>query len=455
MAQPLAPPSPPTTTTSTGHHTTHKKHNRHHVKRRSAGRVHVTKLAPMARANTSHTDTEADIEHHDNNNGNHKRPHMRRSQSQRSLNRLSNGDRKSGGGLTALAPIHPSKTSSSAAAATTSSPPTTPSPPPSATENDEEEEEQQKPSRSKKQQPQQQRSKQDEKGQTSSSSSTTIAPRKDSPAFFVSSQAPAAPVEQTFNAVAKNLVSSNNTSHTSLPSIQPSSNHRSSQPLRSQFIDETIDIHHHHHSKQRTPPVTTAPPTPTTPADANGKRLSNVAAAANAQPPGMSRTQQKLLLQRQHCLVDDENNLGHPKNMRRLTRELERVGREYQCVRRYHDPMMESLQRCLEQQQQQQQQPRMRLSQRTRSSAVLPTFTESAATTTTAHLEPHYEQRQAIHRRHLQLKMMAQQGHSHYHPVDPPPSPTQSAATGTLNIIRWSAGVLLDRVWNGSSSSYS
>ncbi|KAJ8662756.1 hypothetical protein O0I10_001720 [Lichtheimia ornata] len=450
MAQPLAPPSPPTTTTSTGHHTTHKKHNRHHVKRRSAGRVHVTKLAPMARANTSHTDTEADIEHHDNNNGNHKRPHMRRSQSQRSLNRLSNGERKGGGGLTALAPIHPSKTSSTvaAAAATTSSPPTTPSPPPSATENDEEEE--QKPSRPKKQQqPQQQRSKQDEKGQSS-----TIAPRKDSPAFFVSSQAPAAPIEQTFNAVAKNLVSSNNTSsHTSLPSIQPSSNHRSSQPLRSQFIDETIDIHHHH-PKQRTPVSSTATATTTT-ADANGKRLSNVAAAANAQPPGMSRTQQKLLLQRQHCLVDDENNLGHPKNMRRLTRELERVGREYQCVRRYHDPMMESLQRCLEQQQQQQQQPRMRLSQRTRSSAVLPTFTESAATTTTAHLEPHYEQRQAIHRRHLQLKMMAQQGHSHYHPVDPPPSPTQSAATGTLNIIRWSAGVLLDRVWNGSSSSYS
>lgn len=436
MAQPLAPPSPPTTTTSTGHHTAHKKHNRHHVKRRSAGRVHVTKLAPMARANTSHTDTEADIEH-DNNNSTHKRPNMRRSQSQRSLNRLSNGERKGGGGLTALAPIHPTKTSSTTAAATTSSPPTTPSPPPSATENEEEEDQS-----SKRQQQQQQRSKQDEKGQ----SSTTIAPRKDSPAFFVSSQAPAAPIEQTFNAVAKNLVSSNNTSHTSLPAIQSTSNHRSSQPLRSQFIDETIDIQHHH--KQRTPITAT-------PADSNGKRLSNVAAAANAQPPGMSRTQQKLLLQRQHCLVDDENNLGHPKNMRRLTRELERVGREYQCVRRYHDPMMESLQRCLEQQQQQQQQPRMRLSQRTRSSAVLPTFAESAATTTTAHLEPHYEQRQAIHRRHLQLKMMAQQGHSHYHPVDPPPSPTQSAATGTLNIIRWSAGVLLDRVWNGSSSSYS
>ncbi|KAI7874170.1 hypothetical protein K492DRAFT_174757 [Lichtheimia hyalospora FSU 10163] len=428
MAQPLAPPSPPTTTTSTGHHTTHKKHNRHHVKRRSAGRVHVTKLAPMARANTSHTDTEADIEHHDNNN-NHKRPHMRRSQSQRSLNRLSNGERKGGGGLTALAPIHPSKTSSTT---TTAAATTTPSPPPSATENEEEE---QPLPRSKKQQ--QRQSKQDEKGQSS-----TIAPRKDSPAFFVSSQAPAAPIEQTFNAVAKNLVSSN-TSHTSLPSIQPSSNHRSSQPLRSQFIDETIDIQQH---KQRAP-ITTPSAT-----DANGKRLSNVAAAANAQPPGMSRTQQKLLLQRQHCLVDDENNLGHPKNMRRLTRELERVGREYQCVRRYHDPMTESLQRCLEQQQ---QQPRMRLSQRTRSSAVLPTFTESAATTTTAHLEPHYEQRQAIHRRHLQLKMMAQQGHSHYHPVDPPPSPTQSAATGTLNIIRWSAGVLLDRVWNGNSSSYS
>ncbi|CAO3629691.1 unnamed protein product [Cunninghamella echinulata] len=39
-----------TTTTTTTGTISHKKPTRHHVKRRSSGRVHVTKLAPMTRA---------------------------------------------------------------------------------------------------------------------------------------------------------------------------------------------------------------------------------------------------------------------------------------------------------------------------------------------------------------------------------------------------------------------
>ena len=90
----------PSTITATAN-VQHKRPVRHHVKRRSSGRVHVAKLAPMARANSSnHTDTEADYFDEPSTTTEHNRPTMKRSQSQRSLHKMS-FDRKGFGNLTA------------------------------------------------------------------------------------------------------------------------------------------------------------------------------------------------------------------------------------------------------------------------------------------------------------------------------------------------------------------
>ncbi|KAI8094477.1 hypothetical protein BDF21DRAFT_408825 [Thamnidium elegans] len=62
-------------------------------------------------------------------------------------------------------------------------------------------------------------------------------------------------------------------------------------------------------------------------------------------PTTSSRTQHKLQLQRLFVLTNDKNYLDHPKNMRRLTKELDRVNREYRCVRRFQDPVQESFRR--------------------------------------------------------------------------------------------------------------
>lgn len=61
----------------------------------------------------------------------------------------------------------------------------------------------------------------------------------------------------------------------------------------------------------------------------------------------ISRTQYKLQLQRLSFLTNDKNYLDHPQNMRRLTKELDRVEREYKNVRRYEDPLKQSFERLL------------------------------------------------------------------------------------------------------------
>ncbi|KAI8062717.1 hypothetical protein BC940DRAFT_308206 [Gongronella butleri] len=60
-----------------------------------------------------------------------------------------------------------------------------------------------------------------------------------------------------------------------------------------------------------------------------------------------NRTQRKLWLQRQSFLADDKNCLDHPANMKRLTKEMERVNREYHCLRHFQDPLLESLRRLV------------------------------------------------------------------------------------------------------------
>jgi hypothetical protein len=62
----------------------------------------------------------------------------------------------------------------------------------------------------------------------------------------------------------------------------------------------------------------------------------------------LSRTQYKLQLQRLSFLTNDKNYLDHPQNMKRLTKELDRVNREYRNVRRYQDPVKESFKRLVE-----------------------------------------------------------------------------------------------------------
>jgi hypothetical protein len=60
----------------------------------------------------------------------------------------------------------------------------------------------------------------------------------------------------------------------------------------------------------------------------------------------ISRTQQKLELQRQHCLADDENYLTHPRNQLKLTKVMERINREHAAIRMYRDPIAESMSRA-------------------------------------------------------------------------------------------------------------
>ncbi|KAF7727606.1 hypothetical protein EC973_007367 [Apophysomyces ossiformis] len=322
IVQTTEPTSPPSNTNHSTH--AHKKQMRHPVKRKSSGRAHVTKLAPMAK----YSDAE---------DGN-ERPIMKRSQSQRSLHRLP-FDRK-------LTPAQPSTTATTTSTTTisTAAPMTTtttaisdtaslsppvaaPPPPPSAAPNvDQTEDQHRRPK------------------------------NKNNPLFLSYMTTAAAPVAQIFDTVADSLVipdqaavptmhhaastaaaaataiaASSFSSSSAAPGMSSSSARPPGKqdkktakkiPLRSQFLS----------------------------ADQDARRClsDNVSNSSGHSVGNISRTQQKLLLQRQHCLVDDENNPGHPRNMLRLTRELERVGREYRCVRQYQDPMRESILRCID-----------------------------------------------------------------------------------------------------------
>lgn len=242
---PPSPTSSATLTTTTT--TTNKRPTRHHVKRRSSGRVHVSKLAPMARAHSNtNIETEDEV----------KKP-MKRSQSNKSLTKLTlSTTNVNEPKLSMMTPVIPT------------------------------------------------------------------------PVEEVQVKAPSSPPKTPTLPVQKKPL------------------------LKSQFVD----------------------------ASHQQKKLGNVASVAATQQTGMTRTQQKLLLQREQSLIHDENNIAHPKNMIRLTREMEKMGKEYRWVRKYQDPMMESLKRC----QQAKQKPSL---QHTR------TFSSSFITQPTL---PHMEQRRQI-----------------------------------------------------------
>ncbi|ORX90979.1 hypothetical protein K493DRAFT_317592 [Basidiobolus meristosporus CBS 931.73] len=70
--------------------------------------------------------------------------------------------------------------------------------------------------------------------------------------------------------------------------------------------------------------------------------------ASPNQTAAMTRTQQKLLLQRQHFLAGDANYLHHPKNQLRLSKETERIQREFVGIQQFENPLMDSLRRVME-----------------------------------------------------------------------------------------------------------
>ncbi|KAI9342704.1 hypothetical protein BD770DRAFT_398522 [Pilaira anomala] len=263
--------------------TTHKRPIRHHVKRRSSGRVHVAKIAPMARAN-AHTDSEADLNEETND-----RPVMRRSQSQRSLHRIS-FDRK---GFSSVSTPKKKPTSPKAEQEVFTPTPTPPPPPspPSTT--------------------------------TTTTTTSTTQPSLCNPAS-ITHRVIAEPIEQTLNATANTLVLPKKS--ILYPIISSTTNnmqstvvtdHKIKKPLlRSHFITEEDTLH---------PPIQM--PTPRT---------------------NLSRTQQKLMLQRQQSQLQDESSPTHPRNMQKTQKELDLLNREYKCIKKFRDPMKESLIRSLD-----------------------------------------------------------------------------------------------------------
>lgn len=391
--------------------TTNKKQPvRHHVKRRSSGRVHVAKLAPMARANAAYTDSEADfVDDTDNNTNN--RPVMRRSQSQRSLNRLSL-DRKGFTALTKRKSTHTEKAIET-------------------TQTKDEEEEEEKPedvaaavvveSTEKK---------------TSTSTHSTINPAS------LTSRVVAAPVEQTLNAVANTLVIPKTKiipTNISLSPMRPTTANTTTtkakkQPLRSQFLASSYEEPSY---------ITNRPDFHMTSANGRTPKPSSRSTSNN-----MSRTQQKLMLQKQQSQVDDETSPIHPRNMQKINKELEILSKETRCIKRYVDPMRASLIRCSEKNTQKPHPAINRLqlgaSKQFSSTSTLPTMNgleqqQLLNTLNSKRPIPHLEQRQIAHRHH-HLKSIALSRSA----SDTDSSTTPTVTANTVNPL-WN---LLDRMFS-------
>jgi hypothetical protein len=129
------------------------------------------------------------------------------------------------------------------------------------------------------------------------------------------------------------------------------------------------------------------------------------------------------MLQKQQAQVEDETSPIHPRNMQKLNRELELVGKEYRCVKRYQDPMRESLVRCLE--------------KRTRPSATHSMSTLAVPTTIDVMI-PHHEQREAAHKHH-HLKTIA---------LRRSVSCTQNTTESPALPFPWNATAFLERMFN-------
>ncbi|KAI8645293.1 hypothetical protein BD408DRAFT_412107 [Parasitella parasitica] len=429
--------SPSAATTAT---TQHKRPVRHHVKRRSSGRVHVAKLAPMARANSSnHTDTEADYFDDPSTTTDYSKPTMKRSQSQRSLHRIS-FDRKGFANLTAARRKSTASSNDKISVTDVIIPAPT-------------------------------------KSERIASSN---------PASLSSSNI-AAPVEITFNAVADNLVipkkellpkiasplraSIQSSSAAASVSNMPDTQQRNRKHLlRSQFITSSYEE----------PTVTLASYKGSL--AGGGAAAAFVAAipfshsrsnsaSANPNPNSLSRTQQKLLLQKQQALVEDENSPVHPRNMYKLNKELDMVAREYRCIKRYEDPMRASLMRCIVNLDSHKkaatsanphQLARLQLgaNQHSMSTSLVPTIS-SALNTTTATTNtaiPHLEQRQIAHRHHRLKSIALSRSNANKRQSHQSISPnacnnhgnSDNKSNGNVLAFPWNAAALIDRLFSSS-----
>ncbi|ORY05469.1 hypothetical protein K493DRAFT_310994 [Basidiobolus meristosporus CBS 931.73] len=117
-------------------------------------------------------------------------------------------------------------------------------------------------------------------------------------------------------------------------------------PFKSQFLtlpafrrERSPGVSPEQSPKDSKDPASTGPSLPRT--------KDNPDASPN-QTAAMTRTQQKLLLQRQHFLAGDANYLHHPKNQLRLSKETERIQREFVGIQQFENPLMDSLRRVME-----------------------------------------------------------------------------------------------------------
>lgn len=450
----------PSTITATAN-VQHKRPVRHHVKRRSSGRVHVAKLAPMVRANSSnHTDTEADYYDDPNSAVEYSRPTMKRSQSQRSLHKMS-FDRKGFGNLTAVRRKSTASTASDKMSVSEMVPTTT--------------------------------------APKAAAAAETTRAASSNPAS-VSSSNIAEPVEITINAVANNLVipkkellptiasplkSSTHHHHHSSNSSNPeltetqrqhsptTANTTKKQLLRSQFVNSSYEEPTTTLTSHRKPTAVSS----TTPF--NHSRSNS----ASNNMTNLSRTQQKLLLQKQQALVEDENSPVHPRNMHKLNREFDMVGREYRCIKRYEDPMRVSLMRCVEkldslppssppQKPVNPQVARLQLgaNQHSMSTSIVPTISSAvtaaaaAATTNTNTNIPHLEQRQIAHRHHhLKSIALSRTTKNYKRQSTIPPSTAldgsskQTSTNQGGNVFTgfpWNAAAIIDRIFSNSPQQH-
>jgi TORC1 subunit TCO89 len=298
-------------------HTSHpvkKAHARHHVKRKSGGRVHVSKLMQMTRA-SSHNQEDSESGNLETENDGKRSIIVRRTSSQRSLPRLAAMEKLS------------------------------------VTNANEE-------------------------PQDTYEAHTHVEAKQNHPPQLVKHEPSVASAKVTpFTAHADHMIATNKV----LANTTISNSNSQRQPMKSQFIQPSPDASPSSppsnelikkHVSGSHPDITklasthesvafnSEPATPTLTHQQSDQRInppdmvkSSIQMAASTTPTAMTRTQQKLLLQRQHFLADDENNLAHPRNQLRLTKEMEHVNREYLYVRRYQDPMTESLIRCMEKKQ--------------------------------------------------------------------------------------------------------
>ncbi|KAI9279199.1 hypothetical protein BC943DRAFT_340566 [Umbelopsis sp. AD052] len=273
-------------------HTSHpvkKAHARHHVKRKSGGRVHVSKLMQMTRA-SSHTQEDGDSGNIEPENDGKRSIIVRRTSSQRSLPRLAAMEKLS----------------------VTNA---------------------------------------NEAPQDTYEAQTQVETKHNNPPQLIRNEPSVASAKVTaFTAHADNMIAS-----TKVPANTTINNSVSKrQPMKSQFIQPSPDasppsdelIEKQTASSQpdisnlastlESVAFSSEPATPTLNHQQNDHRIipqdmgkSSIQMAASTTPTAMTRTQQKLLLQRQHFLADDENNLAHPRNQLRLTKEMEHVNREY------------------------------------------------------------------------------------------------------------------------------